>query len=444
MVTERVSGVGFGEALRAWAYVGLNSFGGPAGQIAVMHREIVDRRKWLDENRFLHALNYAMLLPGPEAQELATYIGWLMHGTRGGLAAGLLFILPGALVLLALSIIYALYQQTAFVQAIFYGVKPAVVALIAVAVVRLSRRAIHNRLQLAVAIGAFVAIFFFDVPFPLIVVAAALVGFAGHRLGRAQPTQALPADDARPSAPRARRSLAVLLVGLVIWLLPVALTVIVTGPQSVFSQLALFFAFAAVITFGGAYALLAYIAQQAVDVYGWLTPDQMLDGLGMAETTPGPLIMVVQFVGFMAAFGQPSGLDPIVAGVVASMLVTWVTFAPSFVWIFTGAPYVESLRNRPTLSAALSGVTAAVVGVIANLGVWFAMQTLFATSGELRIGPLRLHTVELASIDLVALGLTAFALVALLRLKWSLFLTLGVSAALGAAWFLVAGYFVPG
>ncbi len=443
-MTDKAPGVGFGEALRAWAYVGLNSFGGPAGQIAVMHREIVDRRKWLDESRFLHALNYAMLLPGPEAQELATYIGWLMHGTRGGLAAGLLFILPGALVLLALSIVYALYQQTAFVQAIFYGVKPAVVALIAVAVVRLSRRAIHNRLQVAVAIGAFVAIFFFDVPFPLIIVAAALVGFAGHRLSRALPAQAVPVNDARPSAPRARRSIAVLLVGLVIWLLPVVLTVAITGPQSVFSHLALFFAFAAVITFGGAYALLAYIAQQAVDVYGWLSPDQMLDGLGMAETTPGPLIMVVQFVGFMAAFGQPSGLDPIVAGLLASILVTWVTFAPSFVWIFTGAPYVESLRNRPTLSAALSGVTAAVVGVIANLGVWFAMQTLFATSGELRIGPLRLHTVELASLDLVALGLTAFALVALLRLKWSLFLTLGVSAALGAAWFLIAGYLAAG
>ncbi|HYI21888.1 MAG TPA: chromate efflux transporter [Candidatus Limnocylindrales bacterium] len=443
-MTDHLPGVGFGEALRAWAYVGLNSFGGPAGQIAVMHREIVDRRKWLDESRFLHALNYAMLLPGPEAQELATYIGWLMHGTRGGLAAGLLFILPGALVLLALSIVYALYQQTAFVQAIFYGVKPAVVALIAVAVVRLSRRAIHNRLQAAVAVGAFVAIFFFDVPFPLIVVAAALVGFAGHRLGRSEPARAEATQEARPSPPRARRSIAVLLVGLVIWLLPVALTVVVTGPQSVFSQLVLFFAFAAVITFGGAYALLAYIAQQAVDVYGWLSPDQMLDGLGMAETTPGPLIMVVQFVAFMAAFGQPSGLDPIVAGVLASVLVTWVTFAPSFVWIFTGAPYVESLRNRSTLSAALSGVTAAVVGVIANLGVWFAMQTLFATSGELRIGPLRLHTVELASIDLVALGLTAFALVALLRLKWSLFLTLGVSAALGAAWFLVVGYLAAG
>ena len=424
--------------MRAWAYVGLNSFGGPAGQIAVMHREIVDRRKWLDESRFLHALNYAMLLPGPEAQQLATYAGWLLHGTRGGLAAGLLFILPGAVVLLALSIVYALYQQTAFVQAIFYGVQPAVVALIAVAVVRLSRRAIHSRVQLAVAAGAFVAIFFFDVPFPLIIIAAALTGLAGRRLAANRSAEVEAGPEARPAPPRARRSIAVLLVGVAIWLLPVALTVAITGPQSVFSQLALFFAFAAVITFGGAYALLAYIAQQAVDVYGWLTPGQMLDGLGMAETTPGPLIMVVQFVAFMAAFGQPSGLDPIVAGVLASMLVTWVTFAPSFVWVFAGAPYVESLRDRPDLSAALSGITAAVVGVIANLGLWFAMQTLFLTSGELRIGPLRLHTVELASIDPAALALTVFALVALLRLKWSLFVTLSVCAALGAAWFLVA------
>jgi chromate transporter len=426
----------FGDALRTWAYVGLNSFGGPAGQIAVMHRELVERRGWLDEGRFLHALNYAMLLPGPEAQELATYVGWMFHGRRGGLVAGLLFILPGALVLLALSILYAAFQDTSFVQALFYGIKPAVVALIAVAVLRLARRALKTRYQVAIAVAAFVAIFFFDIVFPLIVIGAALLGLAGRRW-LAMPPESAETSDRPASPPRVRRSALELVVGIAIWLLPVLAIVLLTGPTSVFSQLALFFAFAAVITFGGAYALLAYVAQQAVDVYGWLTADQMLDGLGMAETTPGPLIMVVQFVGFMAAFSQPSGLDPFVAGFVASAIVTWVTFAPTFVWIFAGAPYVESLRHRPRLTAALSGITAAVCGVIANLGVWFALQTVFRVTGELHVGPLRLHTVELASLDLFALGLVGAALVAMEHLKWSLFLTLAASAVVGAAWYLL-------
>jgi chromate transporter len=267
------------------------------------------------------------------------------------------------------------------------------------------------------------------------VLGAAVLGLIGRRWVAIPGTEADSAIENPAAPPRVRKSAVVLAVGVAIWLLPVLAIVVIAGPGSVFAQLAVFFAFAAVITFGGAYALLAYVAQQAVDIYGWLTADQMLDGLGMAETTPGPLIMVVQFVGFMAAFNQPSGLDPFAAGIVASVIVTWVTFAPTFVWIFTGAPYVESLRNRPRLTAALSGVTAAVCGVIANLGVWFALQTVFRVTGELHVGPLRLHTVELASLDLFALGLVAAALVAMERLGWSLILTLVASAAAGAVWY---------
>jgi chromate transporter len=421
----------YGEALRAWTYVGLNSFGGPAGQIAVMHREIVERRGWIDERRFLAALNYCMLLPGPEAQQLATYIGWLVHGVRGGLAAGLLFVLPGVLVLLALSLVYALYQQTDVLAAVFYGIKPAVVALVAVAMLSLARRAINDRLSAAIAVGAFVALFFFDVPFPLIIIAAALAGVAAHRRtgGGAGGPQPNPGTRRPPMRP-ALRTVA---VGLVVWLTPVVACVALLGPGHVLTQLALFFSFAAVITFGGAYAVLAFVAQQAVDVYGWLSPRQMLDGLGLAETTPGPLILVVQFVGFLAAFGGAAGMDPVAAGIAGALLVSWVTFAPSFIWIFGGAPYVEYLNGRPSLTAALAGITPAVVGVILNLASWFALQTFFGTTGDLRVGPLRMHTVELATIDVFAIGLAAAAFVALTRFKAPLLLVLLASAVLGAA-----------
>ena len=428
--------VSLGEAARVWGYVALNSFGGPAGQIAVMHREIVDKRKWIDESRFLHALNYCMLLPGPEAQQLATYIGWLMHGMRGGLVAGGLFILPGVIVLMALSILYAGFSDTTFVQALFYGIKPAVIAVVVMAVVRLARRALLGPIHYAIAVGAFVAIFFFDLPFPLIIAAAALIGLVAPR--RPAPADAQPErlEDA-PQLPQVRRSLGIVVAGLTLWLAPTVLLLVTLGPSNIYTQLAVFFSFAAVITFGGAYAILAFIAQQAVDVYGWLTPSQMLDGLGLAESTPGPLIMVVQFVGFMGAFAAPSGLNPYVAGAIGGLLVTWVTFVPSFTFIYAGAPYAEYLRRKPQLSAALSGITAAVVGVIANLAAWFSLQTLFTVTGVVRIGPIRLHTVELASLDVFALGLAIASYIALTRFRWGLLVTLAVSAAVGFAYYML-------
>jgi chromate transporter len=434
-----VTKVPFRAAMRLWAYVALNSFGGPAGQIAVMHREIVERRGWFDEKRFLHALNYCMLLPGPEAQQLATYLGWSLNGLRGGLVAGIIFVLPGVVVLLVLSTLYALYHETALLVALFYGVKPAVVALVAQAFLRLAGRTLKTNLARAIAAAAFVALFFFDVPFPLIIIAAALIGLvAARRSPAADATldaNAEPVEQAaRPPLGRTLRTAAVFLV---IWLTPVVACLVLLGPGSIFSQLALFFAFAALISFGGAYALLAFIAQQAVDVYGWLNARQMVDGLGLAETTPGPLIIVVQFVGFIAAFAQPGGLDPVAAGVIGGLLVSWVTFAPSFLWIFTGAPYVEYLRSRTGLNAALAGIGPAIVGVILNLGAWFALQTFFTQTGEFRAWPLRIHTFEPASIDLFAVGLAMGAFVALVRLKWPLLLTLGLSAAVGAAYYLL-------
>jgi chromate transporter len=425
----------FREALRAWSYVALNSFGGPAGQIAVLHREIVERRGWLSEQRFLHALNYCMLLPGPEAQQLATYSGWLLHGLRGALAAGLLFVAPGALVMLGLSVLYALYQDTTFVAALFYGVKPAVVALVALAVAAIGRRTLRRPLHVAIAAAAFVAIFFFDVAFPLIVLGAAFAGYLLLRRRDAVDVEPPPAG----VRPRLRRALAVLVVGLGLWLAPTAALLALVGPTSVFSQQAVFFSGAALVTFGGAYAVLAYLAQQAVAAYGWLSAEQMLDGLGLAESTPGPLILVVQFVGFLAAFGAPSGLEPLLAGVLASALVLWVTFVPSITWIVAGAPFVEHLRGRRGLAAALAGVTAAVVGVILNLAAWFALQTVFSVSGEVRYGVLRLHTVELASLDVMALVIALLAVVALARLRWPLLAVLAAAAAGGSAYSLLIG-----
>jgi chromate transporter len=429
-----------GEALRAWAYVAVNSFGGPAGQIAVMHREIVERRHWLPEKRFLHALNYCMLLPGPEAHQLAVYIGWLLHGVRGGLAAGTLFVLPGALAIMALSILYAGFQDTTFVQALFYGIKPAVIALVAVAAAGLARRALRSRLSVAIAVGAFGSIFFFEILFPLVIAGAALVGIVAHRRGWLVVTPD-PADLADISTrPPLRRSLAVLAIGLGLWLGPVAILLAVLGPTHIFTQLGAFFSGAAAVTFGGAYAVLTFVGQQAVEAYGWLTSSQMLDGLGMAESTPGPLIMVVQFVGFMAAFGRPTGLEPMVAGFAGGLLVTWVTFVPSFLWIFLGAPYAELLRAKHQLTAALNAITAAVVGVIANLALWFALQTLFAVTGEMRFGPLRIPTVDASTLDPVALLLVITGWFALVRLRWPLLLTLAVSAGLGfVAYVLTTG-----
>jgi chromate transporter len=383
--------VPFGAAVRAWFAVSLQTFGGPAGQIAVMQRTLVDEKRWIGQRRFLHAMNYCMLLPGPEAQQLATYVGWLLHGTRGGLVAGGLFVLPGVVALLVLSAVYVAFGSTLAVTALFAGLAPAVLAIVVQAVMRVGRRALTTPALLTVAVASFLALALFGVPFPLVVLAA---GGAGWVLARWRPS-AVPergkADDAdvgpppvipdgvlHTEAPSTRRTLRVLLVGLVAWGTPIGAFVLLTGPGSVFTQQGLFFSGAAVVTFGGAYAVLAYVAQQAVQVYGWLSPGEMVRGLALAETTPGPLIMVVQFVAFLGAYRAPGELDPWVAAVLASLLVTWVTFVPSFLFVLLGAPYMERLRGNRSLSAALTGITAAVVGVIANLGVYFAVHTLFA------------------------------------------------------------------
>ena len=426
------------------------SFGGPAGQIAVMQRILVDEKRWFSQNRFLHALNYTMLLPGPEAQQLATYGGWMLHGWRGGLLAGGLFVLPGFVSILLLSILYAGFQDVAFVAAVFFGLKPAVLAIVVEAVLKIGRRALKNGVMIAIASAAFVAIFVFGVPFPLIIVAAALVGYVGYRAdeerflvirppsdSEADGTGSL-FDDHHASAPPPplRRTLRTASLWLGIWWLPVLALAVVLGPDSIFLTEGLFFSKVAVVTFGGAYAVLAYIAQQAVEVFGWLGPGEMLDGLGMAETTPGPLIQVVQFVGFMGAYRQPGGLDPLLAGLLGSVVTTWVTFAPCFLWIFAGAPYIEHLRGRKALTAALSGITAAVVGVILNLALWFAIHTLFAET-RLVEGALHLTVPVWETVDPAALGIGVAAFVALFGLRWGIFGTLGLGVALGVAYSLL-------
>ena len=443
--------VPFPDAVRAWIRVGLQSFGGPAGQIAVMHRILVDEKRWVSESRFLHALNYCMLLPGPEAQQLATYIGWLLHGYRGGLVAGLLFVLPGFIAILALSILYALFQNVGPVAALFFGLKAAVLAVVVEAVVRIGKRVLKNGVMFAIAASAFVGIFFFELPFPIIIASAAIIGLVGdqvrpsafeiikgHQAKNESGTSASPVADALDrhppphTLPSQSRALRVLGVCLVLWGVPIALLLAFLGTAHVFSEESIFFSKAAVVTFGGAYAVLAYIAQQAVERYGWLLPGEMLDGLGMAETTPGPLIQVVQFVGFMGAYRHPGTLDPLVAGILGSVITTWVTFVPCFLWIFLGAPFIEALRGKRWLTAALSTITAAVVGVILNLAIWFALHTLFAEVTEQHVGPLRLFVPTLHTVDLLALALSAGAFIALFRFKIGMLVTLGASALLGA------------
>ena len=438
----------FAEATRAWLRVAALSFGGPAGQIAVMHRILVDEKRWVSENRFLHALNYCMLLPGPEAQQLATYIGWLLHGVCGGLVAGGLFILPGVVAIMTLSIVYAAYGTIGVVAALFFGLKAAVLAIVLQAVVRVGRRALRNRIMVALAALAFVAIFFFDVPFPLIILAAGVVGYLGGRAGRpefeiggghdpsgSQAQGASLIDDETPAhaEPSARRSLRIAAVWLALWLVPVVGLVVILGPGDVFSQIALFFSKMAMVTFGGAYAVLAYVAQQAVETYGWLKAGEMLDGLGMAETTPGPLIMVLQFVGFMAAYRDPGALAPMTAGVLGGLLATWVTFAPCFLWIFLGAPYVERVRGNRALAGALSAITAAVVGVILNLAIWFAIHTVFGAVRRVEGYGFSFDMPILASVNLYALLLSIAALVAMFRFNVSMVPLLAACSAAGVA-----------
>jgi chromate transporter len=440
------------EAFWVWLRIAALSFGGPAGQIAVMHRILVDEKRWIGEHRFLHALNYCMLLPGPEAQQLATYIGWLMHKTRGGIVAGALFVLPGALSIMALSWIYALYGRVGIVSALFFGLKCAVLAVVLQAVVRIGARALKNNVMRAMAVIAFVLIFFFAVPFPLIVLGAGLIGFVGGRAGvrafqlggghaAAKDVIVEDADtllgEELPS--HANPTLAAMLgqtaLLLVLWLAPVLAPVAIAGDGSVFTDIATFFSKMAVVTFGGAYAVLAYVAQQAVEHYHWLAPKEMLDGLGMAETTPGPLIMVLQFVGFMGAYRHPGLLPPLLAATLGGLLATWVTFIPCFLWIFLGAPFIERMRGNMALSGALSAITAAVVGVLLNLTVWFAVHTIFRDVRPFVTGPLSFDMSVLASVDLWALVISAAAIVAMFRLEIGIFATLGSASAAGIAFY---------
>ncbi len=418
------------QATRVWARIAALSFGGPAGQIAMMHRELIEERQWVSEARFLHALNYCMLLPGPEAQQLATYLGWMLHGTKGGLIAGGLFVLPGVVCLMALSWIFVLFGQTGVVAGLFAGLQAAVLAVVVQAVLRVAGRALKSRLAEAVAVLAFLALFLFALPFPLVIAAAAIIGVIAHRLGHdvgpvghgaAEPVEPLAADAGLG------RALRVAAVWLPIWLGPTLLLMLFAGPSSVFTQLAQFFSQVAVVTFGGAYAVLAYVAQAVVEQRHWLRASEMLSGLGLAETTPGPLIMVVQHVGFLAGYRAPGGLPPLLAGTLAGLLVTWVTFAPCFLWVFLGAPYVEALRGAKGLGAALAAVTASVVGVIASLAAWFAVHAMFHRSVSWQ----GLDVPVLASVDLGAMAIALAAAVALFRFRVGVMKVLGACAAAG-------------
>ena len=441
--------VPFREATRAWFAISLQTFGGPAGQISVMQHKLVDEKRWIGQKRFLHALNYCMLLPGPEAQQLAIYTGWLLNGTRGGLVAGGLFVLPGALALLVLSAIYVRFGETDLVAGLFAGVAPAVIAIVVQAVHRVAGRALGRPALVVLAVGAFTALTLFAVPFPIVILGAGLAGWAIGRLtpdlapaepddsAASEPAPLVSDETLHHELPSWRRSTVVLGLGLVLWFAPVAVVAALVDSTDVFLDQGLFFSGAAVVTFGGAYAVLAYVAHQAVHVYGWLAPGEMVRGLALAETTPGPLIMVVQFVAFVGAYRDPGSLNPWVAAVLASALVTWVTFVPCFLWVLLGAPYVERLRHNQHLTAALTGITAAVVGVIANLAAFFALHTLFDAARDVDAGPVHLDLPVLSSWDAVAFAITGIALVAIFWRGWSPLRTLGLCAALGLLVFVV-------
>jgi chromate transporter len=448
-------GVSSREAFWVWVRVAALSFGGPAGQIAVMHRILVEEKRWIGETRFLHALNYCMLLPGPEAHQLAVYIGWLLHRTRGGIVAGTLFVLPGLICLGVLSWIYAAFGNVGAVQALFFGLKAAVLAVVLEAVVRVGRRVLKSRAMVALAALAFIGIFFFAVPFPVIIAVAAAIGFAGNAAGlewfRASGghgpagkggegpaaideafAREIP-EHVRPSLPRLVK---VAVIGLAVWLGPLLLLLAAVGPENVFTTIAAFNAKMAVVTFGGAYAVLAYMAQQAVENYHWLKPDEMLVGLGFAETTPGPLISVVQFVGFMAAFRDAGTLDPVLAGTLGGLLAKWTTFVPSFLWIFLGAPYIEALQGNKALTAALSAITAAVVGVILNLAIWFALHTLFGQVDAHHIYGMVLQIPVMTTLNVASFVLSVAAMIAIFRFKVGMIPTLFASSAAGILLYL--------
>ncbi|MDM7957412.1 chromate efflux transporter [Blastomonas sp.] len=423
----------FFDLLRVFTRIGCLSFGGPAGQIALMHSEVVEKHRWVDEEQYLHALNFCHLLPGPEAQQLATWIGWRLHGLKGGLAAGLLFVIPGALLMLMLSALYTLAANLDWFAALFLGIKAAVLAIVVQALIRIGARALNTRFKQALALAAFLGLFLFNLPFPLVVLGAGALGMiiAAYR----PDWLALKPSTGEALAPRptfVSMGRTILLWG-AIWALPLALVLATLGQDHVLWDIGLFFSQLAIVTFGGAYAVLAYMAQEAVQTFGWLQPGEMADGLGLAETTPGPLILVTQHVGFLAAFRAPEPFSPIVAGIIGAALTTWVTFAPCFLWIFTFAPWIERLQQATRLKGGLAALTAAVVGVIANLSVWFALHVLFARVGSTEFGPLRIQWPDLTSLDWRAAVLTMAAAVILFALKWSIFRMLAVLAVAGLA-----------
>ncbi|WBX82441.1 chromate efflux transporter [Sphingosinicella microcystinivorans] len=427
-MSQPAPSVPFAEAARVWARIGILSFGGPAAQIALMHRVLVDEQKWVGEAQFLHALNFCMLLPGPEAQQLATYVGWLLHGVRGGLVAGLLFILPGMLLMLGLSVLYVTLGQVPAVAGLLFGLKAAVLVIVVEALERVGSRALGSGIARLLAVLAFAALFLFGVPFPVVVLAAGLIGYVAGRRGSTVFARA-PGDAALDETPRRSAPLAILGIA-ALWLAPLALLWLVL-PGGVYAEIARFFSWLAVITFGGAYAVLSYMTDVVVGSFGWLRPHEMMDALGLAETTPGPLILVTQFVGFVAAWRENGG--SVGAGILGALLTTWVTFAPCFLWIFVGAPYVERLRGNRALASALAAITAAVVGVIANLGVWFGVHFLFARTVRLDAGPFDAALPDWASLDAAALVLTVLLGVIAWRWRIGIGRLLLIGIALGLA-----------
>ncbi|MDD3799254.1 MAG: chromate efflux transporter [Novosphingobium sp.] len=416
------------DVVRVFLRIGLLSFGGPAGQIALMHREVVEQRAWVSEEDYLHALNFCNFLPGPEAQQLATWIGWRLHGWRGGLAAGLLFVMPGALVILGLSMLYAVAARLDWFAALFLGIKAAVLAIVAQALIRIAGRALNTAFKRAVAVAAFAGLFLFDLPFPLLVLGAGALGMAvaGGRPDWLGLSPVVPEPDkGRHSWGSTLRTFA---IGGAVWAAPMLLILVTLGRDHVLWDIGAFFSRLAVVTFGGAYAVLAYMAQQAVQGYGWLMPGEMADGLGLAETTPGPLIMVTQFVGYLAAYRSPAPFTPFVAGLLGAGLTTWVTFAPCFLWIFAFAPWIDRLRQAKRLRGGLAALTAAVVGVIANLAVWFTLHVLFAQIAQSQVGPLRFYLPQVASFDWRAAVLTTLACLLAFRAKWPVIPVLAVAA----------------
>lgn len=431
-------GPSYADVFRTFGKIGLINFGGPAGQIALMHRILVDEKRWIDDEGYLRALNFCTLLPGPEAQQLATYIGWRLMGVRGGLTAGLLFVGPGAVVILALSILYAYAANLGPVSAALLGVKAAVLAIVCEALLRVAKRALNAPLKLGIAAAAFAALFLFKAPFPAVVLAAALIGLLATHLDPSllKLKASAPAPSAEPLPPLAAKALATALGWAAVWAAPLLTVFLLFGQDHILFQIGLFFSKLALVTFGGAYAVLAYMAQEAVSLHGWLKPGEMVDGLGLAESTPGPLIMVTEYVGFLAAFRAPQPFAPLVAGVIGAALTVWVTFAPCFLWIFTGAPFIERLEHARRVQGALAAITAAVVGVIANLAVWFGLHVLFRSFETLRLGALSISLPDPLTLDWRAAVMSLVAAVLLLRLHIGVLKTLGVAVAMGLAFYL--------